>query len=188
MIPRILESGVTSFMGVDDLLSLALTVAIIMAVLLVEHEMFSRRFPVQVNHAMGIVTDMGGLLLWASIVGIVPPLVAVAMMAAAALAGVPVFAWYWHEQEIGRQQRAAEAQRKEDAHRAAWEKLYRENGKLAGRVARLTMTAHPTQYSRAHDLLETISFLRGGIRQDLNDLAVLVGQLEPLLKTVDGEE
>ena len=175
-------------MSVDDLLALGFTVAIITAALLVEHELFSRRFPVQVNHALGIVTDMGGLLLWASIVGIIPPLVAVAMMAAAALAGAPVFAWYWHEQEVERKEQAAEAQRKEAEHRAAWERLYRENGKLAGRLARLTMTANQTQYSRAHDLLESIAFLRGGIHQDLNDLALLVGQLEPLLRNVDGEE
>lgn len=158
--------------------SLTFTVVIIAGALLLENLAFGwRQWPERWYYAMGIITDAGGLLAWAALYHItITWQIALILILCASLAGVPD--WF-----LLRHQAATRAQQDETRQRA-WNQLATENRQLAGQLALFQIVGNGHRYSRAHDLMESVLFLRGGIRQDLADMQLMVQQLEPLLDTI----
>jgi len=175
-------------MSFDEFASLALAAVCIAAFLVCEHYLVGRRVPLQVNYALGLVTDMGGILFWAALRGVaVTPLLSVGMLVAACLAGAPDFLILCLEAHNERQEQEhqrREAEGRQEQERAAWRQLAQDHAELAGRLALMQVSGNAHRYSRAHDLLESVLFLRGGIRQDLADMRLVAGQLEAILAEV----
>ena len=164
------------------------------AVLVCEHFLTERglNVPERWNYAIGLVTDMGIILAWAAVRQItVTPLIAFAMLAAAALAGIPDFIILQHEDQKQQREEAARRAREEAQRQAQWQRLATRNKALAGELAlsRITGNGQEHEYTRKHDLIETLSFVRGGVKQDLENMQILARELKPILDgLLAGEE
>jgi len=161
-------------MNVTDYWTLALTTACIAGALLLEHVAYGHigRLFKQNRYAVGLVTELGFLLTWSAIRHItIDPIAAVSMLVAAGLAGLPLYIVLHREQ-------------RHDQHR--WRTLIDQNRELASKLALIQITGASLRYSRTHNLLESIMFLRGSLHQDLHDMQLLTSQLEPLLSTILG--
>ena len=157
--------------------TLALTTVLIAAALVAEHYLTERGLgvPRQVNYAIGLVTVLAGILLWAAIRQVtVTWVVAGAMLASACASGIPDFLILYREDQ----------QRREDELRrqGQWQQLAREHGTLARELALMRLVGDSLRYSKAHDLAESLAFIYGDMRRDIADLQTVAGQLEPLLK------
>ena len=152
-----------------DWLTLAFTTFAIAMTLIVEHFITERglKFPPQGNYALGLLTDMGGVLIWAAIRGkTLTPDVAVAMMCAACIAGIPEFILLTREQR---------------AERRAWRALVRQNQDQAARLA-LMKQLNGRGYRQFRDFREGMTFALGAAQIEMETLKVFQDQLEPLLR------
>lgn len=150
-----------------DLWTLAMATAIIAGALLLEHVAFGKTLSKENRYAMGFLTDAGILLAWGAIRDIhLDPVAALLILATGCVAGVPVYVVLHREQ-------AREL--------AQWNYLVETNRALASELALLQVAGNGHRYSRAHDLIESICFIHGGVAKDLTDMQLLVSQLQPLL-------
>lgn len=153
-----------------DLWTLAGSTAIIAGALLLEYAAFGKTVTKENRYAMGFLTDAGLLLAWGAIRDIhLDSVTAVFILIAGSVAGVPVYIVLLREQ--AREQ-------------AQWDYLTETSRALASELALLRIVGNGHRYSRAHDLLESLCFLHGGVAKDLTDMQLLVSQLQPLLDGV----
>lgn len=151
-----------------DYLTLAGTTAVIALVLVVEH-FFLERFGKPWTYAIGLPTAMGGVLAWAWLRGMAVTLeVAVAMLAAACLAGIPdavLILWEQRKQQ------------------EVWEALVRSSRQQAAQLA-LMERMGGREWKRTRDLAETLSFALGTAQREMEQLALFQEQAEPLLRPI----
>ena len=162
------------------------------AVLVCEHFLTERGLNVSErwNYAIGLVTDMGIIIAWAAVRQItVTPLIAFAMLTAAALAGIPDFLILQHEDQKQQREEAARRAREEAQRQAQWQRFAAENRKLAGQLALMQITGngdhqYDKKYTRLHDLIESAGFVIGETKQSLENMEILASQLVPLMETL----
>jgi len=161
-------------------LGLALVTAIIAGALSLEHYALGRRcWPRRHYYAIGLLTDAGLLLAWAGIEQVQLNLgTAALLLFAGCLAGVPDYLLL---------------QRRDKRLMQAWREMVDRNGRLAARLAKLMLLGNHRVRNQVTDLVESLGFVLGSMRKDLEDMQILVRNLEPLLSEIlavcqDGEE
>ena len=139
--------------------TLALTVLFIGAILSLEHIAFGHRLCLENRYALGLITDVGLLAAWAVTLQVhVTLAIALSLLAAACLAGLPVYLILHYENKRQEEQ---------------WNYIIQTNRELAGELALLRVVGNTKRYSRAHELIESVCFIRGGFAKDLHDLELL---------------
>ena len=166
-------------MSIFNLATLAAATVIIAGALVVEHELTGRRhWPERWYYAEGLVTVLGGLLLWAALVGVTMSwTVAAAMLLAGCASGGPDWLLI-----------RAESQRRA----AGWEALEKQNADLAARLQLLmTKRTNSCYFHRLRDMIESLAFAAGTIAQEREYMDTIEGHAERLLaevSTIIGKE
>jgi hypothetical protein len=149
-------------------LGLALVTAIIAGALSLEHYAVGRRaWPKRHYYAIGLVTVMGPLLLWAGIqrlqlnVG-----TGLLLVVAGCLSGAPDWLLL---------------QRRERRLAIAWKGMMERNRQLGTDLARARLVADYRNAERIDGMVEGLGFALGCMRSDLNDMQTITRHLEPLL-------
>jgi len=153
--------------------SLFATVAVVALVLLLEHYALSKRAALVARYALGLVTELVGMLGWLAAVGFVAWWLALILFAGACVAGVPVGLLLIH---------------REARERGQWRELVRHDQAQASRLALLEKT-QPRDWRRVRELAENLSFTAGAARQEIETLRLFLGQFEkvaePLVRAVE---
>lgn len=155
-------------LNVCQYIGLGMITAIIGISLSLEHYAIGRRaWPRRYYYAVGLVTDAGLLLAWAGVERVTMNLgTAALMLLAGCLAGLPDWLLL---------------QRREKRLAIAWREMIKRNEKLAGDLARAMLVVKARDRARIQDMVEGLGFALGCMRQDLDDMQIIAGHLEPLL-------
>jgi hypothetical protein len=157
-------------------LSLVAAIMFIALVLLLEHYALSKRTPLVTRYALGLVTELFGILAWLTAAGFIAWWLALILFAGACLAGVPVGLLLIH---------------REARERGQWRELVRHDQAQASRLALLEKT-QPRDWRRVKELAENLSFTAGAARQEIETLRLFLGQFEkvaePLVRAVEGND
>ncbi len=165
-------------MSETNWMTLGLTTAIIAGMLILEHVFTGKRdWPRQVYYGEGLVTVLGGLLIWAALGQVrVTWLTALAMMLAGVASGAPTYLLLWQE-ERKRQQ--------------AWTILETTNGELASQLRCLLSKPNNSRYMRRlREMVETAAFATAAMRQEREMIELAERQQHELLaqiRTIVGE-
>ena len=154
-------------------LGLAATILGTSAALIIEHYALSKSTPLVTRYALGLVTELVGMLGWLAGAGFIPWWLAAILFAGACLAGVPVGLLLIH---------------REARERGQWRELVRHDQAQASRLALLEKT-QPRDWRRVRELAENLSFTAGAARQEIETLRLFLGQFEkvaePLVRAVE---
>ena len=157
-------------------LSLVAAIMFIALVLLLEHYALSKRTALVTRYALGLVTELVGMLGWLAGAGLVAWWLALILFAGACLAGVPVGLLLIH---------------REARERGQWHELVRHDQAQAARLALLEKT-QPRDWRRVRELAENLLFTAGAARQEIDMLRLFLGQFEkvtePLVRAVEGDD
>jgi len=159
-------------MQLADWISLALTTLGIAAALVAEHyTMKTWIVPIQYRYALGLVTDMGGLLAWAAWRRItVDWTTALIILAAACLAGGVDAAILFAEQTAARRR---------------WTDLQTANAEMAAQLRTLMSKSTNSRYMRRlREMIETTAFATAALRQERELIALAETQAQNILDQI----
>lgn len=152
--------------------TLAVATVAIAGTLLLEHSAVKGRdVPRRLSYAIGLVTVLGGLMLWAALLQVtVTAHVSVAMLLAGCASGIPDFLVLWREQ--------VQSERK-------WQALEATNAELAAQLRLLLSKPVNSKYmSRLRQMVETAAFATASMRQERELIEVAERQAEALLAEI----
>lgn len=162
-------------LGAEHILTLTVATVIIAILLVGEHQLTAHlKWPRQYRYAEGLVTVLGGLMVWAALERITVTWdAALLLLAAGCLSGVPDMLILRGEQV-----------RERAAH---WQQLAAVNEQWAARLALMQqLSGGPANhaYHRLQDLAESLSFALGTAKLEIGQLDLFLKQATPILEPI----